>query len=137
MAYTLDQIKTWLQSNPVLDDMQVDKFREAMHRGVMDGARLTKIVEVVELLDFDLSHIDIYKALTNAICNFLLDDDDVSEAAGELDWVSVSLGDTFVTKLQASTLPNKVKKHILLEVDSRAVNILSTDLLNAITLAKQ
>lgn len=137
MAYTLDQIKAWLQSNPVLDDMQISKFQEAMHSGVMDGARLTKIVEVVELLDFDQSHIVIYRVLTNAILNFLLDDDEVSEAAGELDWISQALGDTFVTKLQASTLPNKVKKYILLEIDDKAANILSTNLLNAIAFAKQ
>ena len=135
--YTLDQVKIWLQNNPVLTYQQAQQFREVLHSKALTGARLTSIIEVVELLDFDNNHIEIYKTVTDIILNFLLNDDDASEQAGELDWISETLGDSVVTKLQASTLPNKVKKHIFLEIEKYANNILSQNLLDAIAIAKQ
>ena len=134
----IDNFKIYLQNNPgvTLTFKQLDRLREAMHRGGFSGAKLIKIVEVVELLDFNKNHISIYRILTNGILNYLLDttDDDITN--NTVDWVTEAKGNTLVTKLQASTLPGKVKKHILLEVEKHAVNILSANLLNAIALVK-
>lgn len=132
MAYTLDEVKVWLQSNPILTEKQVFHLREAIHRKLMDGVHLNKVFEVVELLDWNSNHIIIYKVLTDAILLYLLDDDEASILAGEIDWITETDGDTLVTKLQGSTLPNKVKKHILQEVDIHAQNILSQNLTDAI-----
>ena len=134
--FTLAEVKVWVQNNPTMTPRQLDRFREAVHSAPMTGQRLGKLLEVAELVDFANTDFSVYRILANCFLLYLLDDDDASEAAGELDWISAQKGDAFITNLNQSTLPFAVKKHILLKVEDAAVNILSTNLLNAIAAVK-
>lgn len=147
MAFTFSNFEQHLiDNNGIITRQNILNFRNHYFNKEMTGQWLQQLVDLADIIDFDNSHSSIYTLYIKVITDFVLTDDyteqEESDAEAnqidlEYDVVTETQGDNVVSKLQASSLPNDLKKQIVLNIDEKASAIESQNLINAINIAKQ
>ena len=134
---TLQDYITQLNSDTVLTSVCCNNIRQIANDASTSIETIKDIFSIAELVDFDNSPDEIKRVIISTCLNYLLDDNETSEANNEIDWIELALGDEFVENIDLADLPTQTRKDILLAIDSAAQNILSQDLIDAINVAKQ
>lgn len=129
MALTLDEWIVIIQTNNTLDAKQCNDLRESMHKGIFDLTKIKKVFQACSFIDFDNSHLDLWRILTNVCCNHLFDDE-APENDSEFiyDTISKILGDTFLRELDKATIPTLLRTEILIAIGNQHNGNLSTKL---------